>query len=100
MNTLLDDLLVGAVLLISLGYAVIKLGPRTFRKRVFEVLSRLLAATPAFLGLKRLAHRLAVAPGKTQGACGGCDSCGSESSSAPPQSSEINVPVSRIGRRA
>lgn len=99
MNAVLDDLLVGAVLLISLGYAVIKLGPRTLRKRIFEALSQVLAGAPAFLGLKKVAQRLANAPGKAQGACGGCDNCGTESSSAPPQQSEINVPVNRIGRR-
>lgn len=99
MNAVLDDVLVGAVLLISLGYALTKLGPRSLRKRIFAALGRLLAAAPAIFRLETVAQRLANASGKTQGACGGCDNCGSESSEAPPQHSEISVPVARIGRR-
>jgi hypothetical protein len=100
MNPLLDDLLVGAVLLTSLGYALVKLGPRTLRRRVMDGLSRLLAAAPAAFRLGRAAQRLSAASGKAQAACGGCDNCGSESSPAPGSSAEINVPVGKIGRRA
>jgi hypothetical protein len=99
MNHLLDDLLVGAVLLLSLGYAFAKLGPRNLRQRMFAGLSRLLASTPPVFGLGRIAQRLSAASGKTQAACGGCDNCGSESSS-PKVSAEISVPVGKIGRRA
>jgi hypothetical protein len=87
MNTVLDDLLVGALLLASVGYAVYKLGPRTLRTRILAALGRSPAA------------------GKQDGACGGCDNCGSESTA--PQSSassntsaEIKIPVTKIGRRA
>ena len=87
MNALLDDVLVGAVLLASIGYAVYKLGPRTLRTRILTALGR-----PATAG-------------KSQGACGGCDNCGSETtdlhaSAAPNASGEIKIPVAKIGRRA
>jgi hypothetical protein len=97
MNAALDNLLVAAVLLISLGYALVKLGPRSLRKRVLGHLSLILAAAPSFLRLAGVARRLSAASGKTQAACGGCDTCGTESS--PPSPSEISVPVGKIGRR-
>jgi hypothetical protein len=100
MNPLLDNLLVGAVLLLSLGYAVVKLGPRTLRRRMTESLSRVLAAAPAAFRLGRAAQRLSAASRNAQAACGGCDNCGSENSPAPGSSAEINVPVGKIGRRA
>ncbi|HEX3602853.1 MAG TPA: DUF6587 family protein [Steroidobacteraceae bacterium] len=100
MNPFLDDLLVGAVLLLSLGYAVAKLGPRTLRRRMLESLSRGLASAPAMFRLGRAAQRLRAASGKAQAACGGCDNCGSESTPVPHSSAEINVPVGKIGRRA
>ena len=83
MNAVLDNVLVTAVLLASLGYALVKLGPRALRKRILGHLGLILAA----------------ASGKAQAACGGCDSCGTESSSAPQSPSEINVPIAKIGRR-
>jgi hypothetical protein len=100
MNAVLDNLLVAAVLLMSVGFAVAKLGPRSLRRRILSALSRVLAGAPAFLKLGRIAQRLAAASGKTQGACGGCDNCGAESASPPQSSSEINVPVANIRRRA
>lgn len=100
MNEVLDDFLVGVVLLVSLGYALAKLGPRSLRQRIFAAMSRVLASAPAFFGLERAAQRLGDASGKTLGACGGCDNCGTQSSSVPQQQQpEINVPVARIGRR-
>jgi hypothetical protein len=115
MNALLDDLIVGAILLASFSYAAAKLGPKLWRKRILETLSQALRAAPKFLGLGRAAQRLEAASGKAQGACGGYDNCGSESAapqssaaqSSPTQSSaqikapaEIRVPVAKIGRRA
>jgi hypothetical protein len=101
MNALLDDFLVGVLLLVSLGYAFYKLGPRTLRKRALAACSRLMATAPAFLRLDRVARSLASASaGKAQGACGGCDNCGTETSPAPPSSAEIKVSVAKIGRRA
>ena len=98
MNALLDNFLVSAVLLASLGYALFKLGPRTWRKRILGHLSLIFAAAPSFLKLAGVAQRLSAASGENQAACGGCDSCG-ESSAAPQSPSEINVPVAKIGRR-
>jgi|HubBroStandDraft_5_1064220.scaffolds.fasta_scaffold139545_2 hypothetical protein len=87
MNAILDNILVGALLLASVGYAVYKLGPRTLRTRILTALGRSATA------------------GKQAGACGGCDNCGSEttdlkSSTASKASTEIKIPVAKIGRRA
>jgi hypothetical protein len=98
MNAVLDNFLVAAALLISLGYAVVKLGPRTLRRRILWRSSLMLAAAPAFMRLGGAAQRLAAASGKTAAACGGCDSCG-EPSAAPQTPSEINVPIGKISRR-
>jgi hypothetical protein len=102
MNALLDNSLVGVLLLVSLGYAFYRLGPRTLRKRILDAVSGTLAAAPAFLKLGRVAQRLdAASLAKAQGACGGCDTCGTESASKPqPASAEISIPIAKIGRRA
>jgi hypothetical protein len=101
MNAVLDNSLVGVLLLVSVGYALYKLGPRTLRKRILQALSRVMAAAPAFLKLGRAAQKLTVASAGTAGACGGCDNCGPETSAKPPPSSaEIKIPVANIGRRA
>ena len=100
MNAVLDEILVGAALLASLGYAVAKLGPKLWRKRILEVLGQMLGSAPAFLKLRGVAQRLETASGKNPGACGGCDNCGTETSPAPQSSAEIKVPVAKIGRRA
>jgi hypothetical protein len=104
MNAVLDNFLVGVLLLASVAYAVYKLGPRTLRSRILRTLSRAMAAAPVSLRLSRAAQKLdAASAGKAQGACGGCDNCGTESSSEPQSSSassaEIKVPVAKIGRR-
>jgi hypothetical protein len=104
MNSILDDSLVGLALLASAGYAAASLGPRSLRRRILGVLGRAAAHAPAFLSLGRLAQRLAAASmAKAQGACGGCDSCGSEPTPTPapqPPSAEVRVPVAQISRRA
>jgi hypothetical protein len=106
MNSVLDNSLVGLALLASAGYAVVKLGPRSLRRRMLAGLSRLIARAPLAFGLRRISERLgAASAGKAQGACGGCDDCGSEQTPAQqaaqnlPQS-EVRVPVAKIGRRA
>jgi hypothetical protein len=101
MNAVLDNFLVGVLLLASVSYAVYKLGPRTLKRRILQTLSRAMAAAPAFFGLGRVAQKLdATSAGKAEGACGGCDNCGTESSSEPqPSSAEIKVPVEKIRRR-
>jgi hypothetical protein len=102
LNAVLDNFLVGVLLLASVSYAVYKLGPRTLRSRILRTLSRAVAAAPALFRLGRAAQKLdAASLAKAQGACGGCDNCGAESSSEPqPTSAEIKVPVAKIGRRA
>ena len=105
MNSVLDNSLVGLALLASAGYAAMKLGPRSMRRSVLAASSRLLARAPSALGLRRLAGRLAAASaGKAQGACGGCDNCGSEptaqSAAQNSPTAEVRVPVAKIGRRA
>ena len=102
MNTILDDSLVGLALLVSAGYALSSLGPRSLRGRLLATLSRLMARAPGVFGLQRAAQWLAVAAKvKAPGACGGCDSCGSEQGPASrPPVADVGVPVSKIGRRA
>jgi hypothetical protein len=101
MNNILDDTLVGLALIVSAGYAVSSLGPRSLRRRVLGALSRVAARAPAFLGLRRTARWFeSASDGKADGACGGCDSCGSEQAAQKPPASEVSVPVTKIGRRA
>lgn len=99
MNAFLDDAVVGLLVLASLGYAAVKLGPKTWRQRIFLALSGMLKSAPGIFKLQSAARRLETAAGKNQGACGGCDNCGTESASAPQPSAEINVPVANIRRR-
>ena len=106
MNGLLDDSLVALALIISAGYAVFALGPRSLKSRMFAGLSNLTARAPAFLGLTRLTAWLAAsAAAKSAGACGGCDSCGSEKTPASTAvaststASEVRVPLAKIGKR-
>ena len=78
MNSVLDAVLVGAVLVAAVLYAVYSLGPRAWRRRFFG-----------------------TAAAKSKGGCGGCDNCGTEAK-APAQlamSSEIKVPLSSISKR-
>src|SRR5450755_656023 len=99
MNNILDDTLVGLALVVSAGYAVSSLGPRSLRRRLLGALSRLTARAPAFFGLRRTARWFASASdGKADGACGGCDNCGSEQQVQQPPGEEVSVPVSKIGR--
>jgi hypothetical protein len=98
MSGFLDFALVGLVLLASAGYAILALGPRSLRPRFYACLSRLLSRAPAWLALNAVAASLAAASGKTGGACGGCDTCGSEPAAESP-SPEVRIPVSKIGKR-
>ena len=102
MNSVIDNSLVGLALLVSAGYALSSLGPKSLRRRLLAALSGAMARAPAFLGLGRMAQWLAAAS-KTnaKGACGGCDDCGAEKAPAKkPAAAEITVPVGKIGRRA
>ena len=98
MNSVLDNTLVGLALVVSAGYAVTSLGPRSVRRRVLASLSWMTARAPAFLGLRKLSERLAIASaGKAQGACGGCDNCGSEKTPTPtPTSMPTSMPTSTL----
>jgi hypothetical protein len=101
MNGILDNVLVGLALIVSAAYALASLGPKSWRRRALGGLGRVMARAPEFLHLRRAAQRFTVASaGKAPGACGGCDSCGSDQGPAhEPQESEVNVPVAKIGRR-
>jgi hypothetical protein len=102
MHGILDSSLVGVTLLASAAYAVLALGPRSLRRRLLAALSRVLARAPALPGMRRTAQWLeAASAGKSQGACGGCDDCGSEKApAAKTPAAEVRVPVGKIGRRA
>jgi len=98
MNALLDDSLVGLLLLVSALYALAALGPSDLRRRVLGALAALLERAPAALRLRAAAQRLARATeAKAPGACGGCDNC---ASGTPPANTggEIKVPISSIAR--
>jgi hypothetical protein len=97
MSSVLDVSLVGLVLLASAGYAILALGPRTLRPRVYASLSRLLSRAPGWLGLVGIARRLAAAGGKSAAACGGCGTCGSEPAESP--TGEVRISASKIGKR-
>jgi hypothetical protein len=102
MNGILDNFLVGLALGVSALYAALSLGPKSLRRGLLSALGRAAARAPAFLRLRRAAQWFAVAAaGKAQGACGGCDTCGSEQTDAQkPQESEVKVPIAQIGRRS
>jgi hypothetical protein len=84
MSSLLDLLLVGGALLASILYALVALGPRTWRRHI----GRALAAG----GLSRFAP-------KDSGACGGCDNCAAPDGKTPSAGAETRIPLEDIGRR-
>jgi len=109
MNHLLDQSLVGVLLLVSAGYALMKLGPKTLRMRILAALSRVAARMPRMFGLSQWAKQLEAAAAKPKGACGGCDDCGGGAATgagigtagdAKSGPTEINIPVGKIGRRS
>ncbi len=91
-----DELLVGLVLAASAVHAVVSLGPRGLRRRLFAAAAVLLLRLPAVPGLRALALRLQASAGAAGGSCGGCDDCGT-----PPAKpdAEIRVPLSSVLRR-
>jgi hypothetical protein len=80
MTALIDNVLVGLVLLASIGYALLALGPKNWRRRV------------------RIALGFKSTDAKSAAACGGCEGCGSDAA-ASQASAEIKIPVGKIGRR-
>lgn len=76
MRTLLDDSLVGIVLLASALYAIYSLGPRTLRGRMLAGMAAVLRGGSAFPPFRVLAQRLQAASAGPKGTCGGCAGCG------------------------
>jgi hypothetical protein len=109
MHSVLDNVLVGGVLLVSVVYATYSLGPKALRQGLMRGAVTLLRKLPSALHLQSTAQRLQAASLKTGGACGGCDSCestkpaaGAESTvttTGSPGSTEIRVPLSALRRR-
>jgi hypothetical protein len=102
MNGFLDDFLVGLVLVAGFGYAAYSLGPKKLRARMALGLAGVFARAPGLLGLRGLARRLeAAGNAKAGGACGGCDTCGSEqpAQKAADASGEVRIPLTSIGKR-
>jgi hypothetical protein len=107
MNGILDGALVCFALLLSVGYALWSLGPRSLRGKLLAAFAHVAARVPAVLGLRRAAQRLSIAAaGKSHGACGGCDDCGTSAADATKSAAkdapaaEVRVPLAKIGRRA
>jgi hypothetical protein len=104
-NPILDDLLVAAALLVSLGYALFALGPRALRRRALSRIAGWAGRGPSWLGLSGLAARVGSAAAKPAGSCGGCDGCASDGKSpsaaqqTPGSASEIKIPLASVGRR-
>jgi hypothetical protein len=109
-NKVLDNGLVALVLVASVGYALVSLGPKAQLRRLWTALARLASSAPPRLHLGGIARRLEGAAAKSAGGCGGCENCepepasGAKSSSAERRSadsraSEILVPLEKIGKR-
>jgi hypothetical protein len=105
MHGLLDDVMVGAVLLASCVYALGSLGPRAVKRRLWSIAAAVLKVAPKSPGLYRAARSLeAAAAAPVAGSCGGCNNCGSPparagSSGGQSAAPEIRIPVAKIGRR-
>ena len=96
MNAVLDDMLVLFVLLASISYAALTLGPRTLRRALARWFLKRLARAPQALRRPALLSRLERVGAVS--ACGGCDSCGDGKAPAG-ESHEVKVPLATIGRR-
>ena len=109
MHSVLDNVLVGAVLLASVVYATYSLGPKALRRRLVQGSVAILRKLPSALHLQSAAQHLEASSLKTGGSCGGCNSCesakpapGTEATAATvgsAASTEIRVPVAAIRRR-
>ena len=97
MNRFLDAALVAIVLVASVGYALYSLGPKSLRRRLGTALADVVARAPAGLHLGAIERRLRAAAGGS-GACGGCETCGTEDAHAAA-GKEIRVPAASIGKR-
>jgi hypothetical protein len=83
-RTLLDDSLVGILLLASALYAIYSLGPRRLRGRLLAGMAAALRGLSAFPAFGALAQRLRAASADPKGACGGCAGCGPAQPAALP----------------
>ncbi len=107
MNKLLDNGLVALALMASAGYALSSLGPKALRRRLWKAFARLAASAPPGMHLEGIARRLDEAAAKSSAACGGCESCGSETTdssaagggAANGRAPEVRVPLESIGKR-
>jgi hypothetical protein len=106
MRSVLDQSLVGLLLILSVAYAMFSLGPGKLRRRLLQALAAALAALPGLPWVHALARRLnAAAAGGAKGSCGGCESCapaaqpGAATDAAGDPKNEISIPVAKIGRR-
>jgi len=97
-NRALDEVVVGSALLVSVGYALVSLGPKGVRHRMLSALAQLAAHAPPFLRSDRIARRLTEASARASRACG-CDSCGTEESTVRGPAGEIKIPAANIGKR-
>ena len=100
MPHLADLLLVGLALLISALYALIALGPRSWRGTAAASFAALAARSAALPGLRAALLRLSVSlAGKPRGSCGGCASCGTDAAAGNAAAAESRVPVGKLGMR-
>jgi hypothetical protein len=76
--TMLQNLIVGLIVIWAVWVAASRLLPRPLRAALRKHAARLAGA----VGLARLAQRLST-PASSAGACGGCDSCGDKPAAAP-----------------
>lgn len=98
MSRLLDQAIVGVLLLIAALYAFNALAPALWRAKALLRLGDWVLRAP-LPGAPVLARRLTAAGQRRQAACGGCEGCGS-SPPATATDEEIRVPINRIGRRS
>jgi len=99
MNRVLDEVVVGCALVVSVGYALASLGPKGVRHRILSALAQLAARAPPLLRSDRIARRLTEASVRASRACGGCGSCGFEESTVRGLANEIKIPAANIGKR-
>lgn len=110
MNRMLDNGLVALVLIASLSYALVSLGPKARVRRLWAALARLAASAPPRLHLGAIARRLEGAVAKGGGGCAGCENCEPEPASGAKPSdagraaadsrvTEVRVPLEAIGKR-
>jgi len=100
MNRGLDVLSVAVLVFAGCVYSLAALGPRSLKRRVFGMVSRILARLPRAFRVGGWAERLATAAGQASGSCGGCGSCSAnETAEAASTPAEVRIPASAIGKR-